>query len=80
MSGAALLCSRCAPAVQVDRSSPQASPKKAGSVFSVACGSHTHFFAAPSPAEAKVGARGLQQPAWGQEAGGTGRHHHALHL
>ncbi|PRW59715.1 lipoxygenase homology domain-containing 1 isoform A [Chlorella sorokiniana] len=39
---------------QVDRSGPQFSPKKAGCVFSVACGSHTHFFAASSPAEAKA--------------------------
>lgn len=30
------------------------SPKKAGCVFSVTCGAHTHFFAAPSPAEAKA--------------------------
>lgn len=43
------------PLTQVDRSSPDFSPKKVGCVFSVACGSHTHFFAARSPAEAKVG-------------------------
>lgn len=40
--------------VQVDCSHPQLSPKRSGSVLSVACGSHTHFFAAPSPAEARA--------------------------
>lgn len=40
--------------LQVDRSHPQLSPRKGGCVFSVACGSHTHFFAAPSPAEARA--------------------------
>lgn len=38
----------------MDRSHPQLSPKKSGCVLSVACGSHTHFFAASSPAEARA--------------------------
>ena len=48
---------------QVDRSHPQFSPKKAGCVFSVACGAHTHYFAAPSPGEARAWVEAITQ-AW----------------
>ena len=47
---------------QVERSDSALSPKRGGCIFSVACGSHIHFWAAPSPAAGKVGvARGSMQ-------------------
>ncbi|KAL4458577.1 hypothetical protein ABPG75_013442 [Micractinium tetrahymenae] len=61
---------------QVDRSHPQLSPKKSGCVLSVACGSHTHFFAASSPAEARTWVEAITA-AWVQCVKHTARGAHS---